>query len=303
MYTSLTELIYCTPARPGQHVPVAHTDTSNHDPTPSQTFSESIPDEDILEGAVTDPNVLAEVKLPTKPSTPSQLSRLSYIHSSQIEYRWSVEKAAEKLELPSFQIMIRRFLYDQLYPDSRLPSDQIDTNAYPNLNGGVSIFYSATATFRAPSDISGITGMHREYIRATPSWRLGPARYDCIYVNSADESESMHGLEIARVMAFFSVVHGEEEYQCALIHWFSRPGTGPDENTGLWVVEPDFDDDGNPFLDIVHVDSIYRAAHLLPVYKTTEYTLRTLTMHDTLDTFKRFYVNKFVDYHAFEIAF
>jgi hypothetical protein len=228
---------------------------------------------------------------------------LSYIHSPQTGYRWFVEKAAEKLELPSFQIMIRRFLYDQLYPDSRLPSSQLDINAYPNFDGRISIFYSATAIFRAPSDISGIAGMRREYIRATPSWRQGPARYDCIFVSSADESESMHGLEIARVMAFFSVVCEDQEYQCALIHWFSRPGTGANENTGLWVVEPDFDDDGNPYLDIIHVDSIYRAAHLSPVYRTSQYTLRSLTMHDTLDTFKKFYVNKFVDYHAFEIAF
>jgi hypothetical protein len=26
-------------------------------------------------------------------------------------------------------------------------------------------------------------------------------------------------------------------------------------------------------------------------------------MHDALDTYKNFYVNKFVDHHAFEIAF
>lgn len=138
--------------------------------------------------------------------------------------------------------MIRRFLYDQLYPDSRIPSSQLETSAYPNFDGRILVFYSAIATFRAPSDISGITGMHREYIRATPCWRRGPARYDCIFINAANESEGMHGLEIGHVLAFFSVVHEEEEYQCALIHWFSRPVTGPNENTGLWEVEPDFND-------------------------------------------------------------
>jgi hypothetical protein len=58
------------PARSGQYVPLAQTNASNHDPTSTQTFSESIPDEDILEGAVTDPNIFAEVTLPTKPSMP-----------------------------------------------------------------------------------------------------------------------------------------------------------------------------------------------------------------------------------------
>jgi hypothetical protein len=50
------------------------------DTTSNQTSSGSIPDEDLEEGAVTDPNVLAEVKLPTRPSTPSSLSILSFIN-------------------------------------------------------------------------------------------------------------------------------------------------------------------------------------------------------------------------------
>jgi hypothetical protein len=87
-----------------------------------------------------------------------------------------------------------------------------------------------------------------------------------------------------------------------LIHWFSRIGTGPDEVTGLWVVELDYID-GDPHLGIIHIDSIYRAAHLLPVFRTNQYISQSLMMHDSLDTFKRFYVNKFVDYHAFEIEF
>jgi hypothetical protein len=291
-----------------QDAPIAHAKISDHDLSP-HTFSESEStpaDEDLPEGVVADLNILAEVCLPRKPSTLSLLFRLMYtIHLSRTGYSWSVEKAAEKLELElsSFQIMIRRFLYDHLYPDSRLPSHQLETTAYPNLDGRVRllIFYSATATFRAPSDASGITGMHREYIRATPSWRQGPPRYDCIFVNSADDTGT-HRLEIARVMVFFSVVLEDEECQCALIHWFSRPDSQPDKDTGLWVVEPDFEDDRNPLLAVIHVDSIYRAAHLLPVFKTNQFTSRALTMHETLDTFKQFYINKYVDYHAFAIA-
>jgi len=94
----------------------------------------------------------------------------------------------------------------------------------------------------------------------------------------------------------------DNEYQCVLIHWFSCLGSRPDENTGLWVVEPDYND-GNPHLGIIHIDSIYRAAHLLSVYETNHYVSRLLMMHDTFDTFKKFYVNKFVDYHAFKITF
>jgi hypothetical protein len=126
--------------------------------------------------------------------------------------------------------------------------------------------------------------MRREYFRATPSWRREGPRYDCIYVNSEPEFEGVCGLEIARVLVFFSFVanDSEDEYECALIHWF---GTEPDEK-GLLVVEPAYDDDENPHLTIIHIDCIFRAAPLLPVFRTNQYI----------------YVNKFVDYHAFEIS-
>ena len=211
-------------------------------------------------------------------------------------------KAVEQFNLPSFPIMIRQFLYDQLYPDSEIPS-LLEVTAFPDFNGRISIFYSMTATFRAPSDNSGVNGMRREYIRATPSWRKGAPRYDCIFINTIPETEGMSRLEVGCALAFFSFVFNDVDYQCALIHWFSRVRLEPDQDTGMSVVEPEFNTDENPHLAIIHVDSIYRAAHLNPVYRTNQYTSQLLTMHDTLDTFKEFYVNKFADYHAFEIAF
>ena len=197
--------------------------------------------------------------------------------------------------------MLRAFLYDQLYPNSTIPSSELSIHAYPPFSGRVSIFYTATATFRAPSDLSGIGSMRREIIRATPSWRNGQPRYDTVFINSGPSEEGMGGLEVARVLTFFSIRHEEKLYPSALIHWFSRVGDEPDEDTGLWVVKPDFDDGGKPDLAIVHVDTILRAAHLIPVYES-QYIRQSLTMHDTLDIFKKFYVNKFVDYHTFQIT-
>lgn len=153
--------------------------------------------------------------------------------------------------------------------------------------------------FHAPSDISGANGMRREHIQATPSWRGGPARYDCILVNSDPDLEGACGFEIARVFLFFSFQHQNGEYQCAFIQWYSFVGSEPDEDTGLWKIEPDTEDDGSPHLAIVHLDAIYRAVHLLPVYRTAEFISKTITMHSSLDTFKLFYVNKFADHHAF----
>jgi hypothetical protein len=47
---------------------------------------------------------------------------------------------------------------------------------------------------------------------------------------------------------------------------------------------------------------VVRAAHLLPVFGR-ERVSTTLSFTDTLDAFTRFYVNRFVDHHAFEIVF
>jgi hypothetical protein len=121
--------------------------------------------------------------------------------------------------------MIRRFLYDQLYPDSEIPSNLLEMTAYPAFNGNIAIFYSALATFLAPSDSHGVNGMCREYIRAMSSWRRGEARYDCLLLNSNPELDGMRGLDVARVLMFFSFSYFAKEHQCALIHWFSCIGT------------------------------------------------------------------------------
>ena len=173
--------------------------------------------------------------------------------------------------------------------------------ALPKFKGKISIFYSDIATFHSPSDVSGITGMHWEHIQATPSWRNKTTRYDCTFVNSNPELDSMCGLEVACVMIFFSFVHEGKEYLCALIHWFSHIGNTPNEDTGMWEVEPSYISNKS-HLCIIHIDMIYCAAHLIPVYWTSRFIAWSLTMNKTLNTFNRFYVNKFVDHYAFVIA-
>jgi hypothetical protein len=213
-----------------------------------------------------------------------------------------LDTAVQKLELPDFPQLIRHFLYNQTYPNGRFSSSQVSINACPVFTGKISVFYNASATFRAPSDPSGPSSMRREYICATPSWRKGRARYDCVFVNARPELGGMRGLEVVRVFLFFSFVHGDTCYPCALVQWFLVIGNEPDDETGFWMVEPDVRQNGQPHLTIIHLDSIYRAAHLIPAYRTSGFIERSLTMHDTLDKFKVFYVNKFVDHHAFELA-
>ena len=81
-----------------------------------------------------------------------------------------VTHVADCLGLPTLQEEIRHFLYDQLYPFSDIPGDRVDLRVCPDFQGKVSVFNSAKAVFFAPSDQSGVGGMRREIIHATPSW-------------------------------------------------------------------------------------------------------------------------------------
>ena len=213
--------------------------------------------------------------------------------------RWTLDNAAQQLQQPMFPTLVKKFLHRQLYPNFEISFADALKNFYLEIDDKIHIRNSAVATFRAPSDICGIYGMRREHIRATSSWRGGPARYDCVLVNLDQDLEGTCAFEIARIYLFFSFKHQNETYPCALIQWYSYVGTQPDEDTGLWKVELDTEDDGNPHLAVIHLDAIFRAVHLMPVHHTAEFISKTITMHSSLDTFNFFYVNRFVDHHLF----
>ena len=143
--------------------------------------------------------------------------------------------------------------------------------------------------------------MRREHIRATSSWRKGQARYDTVLVNSNPEVEGVRGFEVARVFLLFSFQHENKEYPSALIQWYSHVGSEPDDETRLWMVEPDTNDAGDPHLAIIHLDTIYRAVHLLPAHQNNTFVKRTITMHSSLDMFQLFYINRFADHQSFEV--
>ncbi|KAG0692045.1 hypothetical protein DFH29DRAFT_985968 [Suillus ampliporus] len=75
----------------------------------------------------------------------------------------------------------------------------------------------------------------------------------------------------------------------------------PDEDMGTWIVQPSFDG-CSPNISVIHINAIYCAAHLLPIYGT-DYIPHNINFYHSLDAFCAFYINKFADHHGFEIAF
>ena len=208
------------------------------------------------------------------------------------------------LNIPNLRDQISRFLYEQENPDLDIPLDDVPLAECPQFDGNIRVYPSAVSIYYAPSDKSGIRGMFRERIRAVQSWRKGPARYDCVFVERDSDLPGFRALYVARVHAFLSITHKKVKYPCAVVSWFSTIGDSPCQcpDTGMWMVEPDFDQTGNRAMSIIHIDSILRSAHLMGV-SGSQFIPHHLTFNHTLDAFRAFYVNKYIDHHAHEIAF
>ncbi|KAG1878856.1 hypothetical protein F4604DRAFT_1880188 [Suillus subluteus] len=167
--------------------------------------------------------------------------------------------------------------YQELWPLSTVPelADEVNiphlrhliyvpATSCPQHDGGLYVFNSAAAMFYAPSDPSNIGSMRREQIRTCPLWQNISAHNGCVFVNINPDLEGMKGLEVD---------------DCA------------DEDTGMWIVHPSVHDNGTPNFTIIHIETVYHAVHLIPVYAFNSY-----------DAFQSFCVNKYADHHAFEIA-
>ncbi|OBZ77102.1 hypothetical protein A0H81_03480 [Grifola frondosa] len=235
------------------------------------------------DGMVSGPPVLAYVVMAATPQT---------------KHARTAGALGNEIGQPRLLELIRRFLYDQMNPDSVLTGLDVALEACPQFHEQISVFYSAASTYYAPSDPSGTGGMHREHLRATPMWWKTAPRFDCAFVNHGSHLDGIHSLDIVRIRLFFSFKRRNIVYPCALVHWFKCIADEPDEDTGLYIVRPE-SHRGSPVLSVIHLDTIVRAAHLIVVYGNHTVP-EDLSEHHALDAFQYFYVNKYADHHAFE---
>jgi hypothetical protein len=216
-------------------------------------------------------------------------------------YPRTVEELAIHIGQPKFPDILRHFLYDQLNPDSNLPSTSVNLDDCPHFRGSIYVYHSAIARFYAPSDLCGAGGMYRERIRANPNWRGGEyARHDTMLVETRADLGGMEGMAVCRALLFFSFTFRDSYYPCALVNWF-LPGAEPDEDTGLWVVQPEFEANGRRTVAIIHLDCVARGAHLLPVYGSS-FIPHDFHFSDALDAFKAYFVNRHVDHHSHDFV-
>ncbi|KAG1741478.1 uncharacterized protein EDB91DRAFT_1237140 [Suillus paluster] len=213
----------------------------------------------------------------------------------------NVRALSDELELPNFPQMIQQFLHDQVHAANPDPPVFDPTTALLFL-WKVSNFNSTAASFYAPSDLSSTGGMRHEHIWAVPSWCGGAPRHDCVIVNMNTGTDLMNGLPVARVLCFFSFNNRTSFFQCAVVHWFSHVLEERDPDTGMYVVSPStLDAVGTPDISIIHIDCIFHAAHLIPVYGSN-FLPHAIATHDSYNVFRSYFINKYADHHAFEIT-
>ncbi|KAG2051938.1 hypothetical protein BDR06DRAFT_983321 [Suillus hirtellus] len=168
-----------------------------------------------------------------------------------------------ELNIPNLAKLVQWFLFEQSNPNDACDHTKVTLLESPYYQGQISVFNSASSTFHAPSDLSGIGGMKREHIHTCPLWRNKCAHNDCVFVITDSDTPRMGDMDVAH---------------------------------------PAFSANCTPHFAVIHIDTIFCTAHLIPVYGTALLS-PLIKFHHVLDIFKLFYVNKFANHHAFKITY
>jgi len=88
-------------------------------------------------------------------------------------------------------------------------------------------------------------------------------------------------------------------YHSAIARIFVPVGHSTDDETGFWVVKPEFTENGRQHLAVIHLDCIARAAHLTGVYGSS-FLPDDFDFSFTLDVFHSYFVNSYADHHMHE---
>ncbi len=256
---------------------------SNHDEDPNESNGG---DEEAVKGQVT----IGHVTL----AHPSESRKFCccantpcLIAGEERGYPQNINQLARHIEEPNLQLLTTDFLAQQLNSDT---INSLNTSA-------ISVFHSAGVTFLAPNDTKSTRGIRDERIWSTPTWKGPIPRRDCAFVFEDETKPGTTGMGIVRVMLFFSFEYDNVYYPCALVEWFRN--VGPDPVTGMWVVRPDVAC-GRRVRSVIHLDILIRAAHLIPVFDLP--VRHDLHFSQSLDSFDTYYVNKYIDYHTYNLC-
>ncbi|KAI0002867.1 hypothetical protein BJV74DRAFT_876312 [Russula compacta] len=190
----------------------------------------------------------------------------------QYQHAKTIIELADELRIPHLPHLIHAFLHTKTHSNDDEPC-----STCPFFIGKISVVNSASTTFYAPSDLYGKEGMWQE--------NEGPCQ-DCGFVVTNPDSLGFWGMDVAHMLCFFFF----------LVLWTLVPF--------MWVVKPSTTAARQPKLAVIHINSIFCATHLIPVFTAApQLPPQGVHPHCSYDYFHLFYVNKFADHHAFTMVF
>ena len=218
-------------------------------------------------------------------------------------YSMSAAELALTFHQHNFLNLIQRFLFDQIHMhDLNSPAgSDVPLEQCPLFNSKISVYHSMVVVFYLRSNPSGLHGMCWEAIHAIPCWWKCTMWYNTIFVKHDPAQVRLQGFNIVQVLAIFAFHWMDKYYPCALVHWFTHMGDKHEEVMDMWVVQLDSNADGSPAVGVIHLDLVLHTVHLMPVLGDWMMPI-DLTMDQSLDVFQSFYINKYIDYHTFELA-
>ena len=212
-------------------------------------------------------------------------------------YRVYPEAIAAEIGHPNLPNLIVQFIYDQQHSDC---TSDLDTSSadLPTFYGKI-VLLLPHSTHRA-TFLELVACVASTYVRWSPGGR------DLVVTTQSLSTLTQLWMVCKALMLpmctsfFLSLMRASNT---PVPSYLGSHSVGLGDNTGMWIVKPDISDDGKTVSSIIHLDTVVRASHLLPVFGKGRKISKTLLFTDTLDTFTRFCVNKYADHHAFEIAF
>jgi hypothetical protein len=268
---------------------------------PKDSDEDELQDSDDI-APIAGPKALTSVTFPSQPGMFSNsqqfflIIKLSLFPQIVWKYPKILETLAAYIKQPQFPIAFHKFLFTQHHPQSEMTPANLEEHA--PFYGKIYLYHSAVAQFYAPSDLCSTGRMHCEYICCNLLWCGEMACCDTVLVSVHDFQYGIYRMLVTCVLLFFSFhdVYLDKDIPCALVNWFIPNGDEPDELTRMWVVETEHE--GNThMLEVIHLDTIVRGTHLLLLYGSA-FLLEDFHYSVSLDVFKFYFVNHYIDQHA-----
>ncbi|KAF8269640.1 hypothetical protein EI94DRAFT_1699336 [Lactarius quietus] len=163
--------------------PFLSTHVNTSDSVPTLEESEETEDEDVA-------GVLGNCKDVSK-------FDIQLTTTPQCDYPPGLLVLAAHTKQPKFLLIFAKFLSKMLHPDKPTASSMLAE--YPTFDGAIKVHHSATATFYAPSDLSGSGGLRHELIRLMLSF-YGHPRCDTVFIVTDDSQPGMDSMEIGHIL-------------------------------------------------------------------------------------------------------